>query len=329
MRVLTVTNMYPTAARPSYGAFVRSQVDSLIEEGHSVRVLFIDGSQSKMAYLSGFKAVSDEVAWFGPDLIHAHYGLTGFIATFPRRAQPLVLSLCGDDVLGTPTSDGGLTLRSRMGRLLSRLACARAGALIVKSEEMRKVVSDWGYGNVTVLPNGVDVEFFRPPNPAERNAARIRLGMAPDRIHILFPHTPYEVRKRLDLAQQVVTALGPEAELHVVYHQSREVLRDFYYAADVMILTSEWEGSPNVVKEAMACDLPTVSFDVGDVRWLVTGTRTHRVVSRRDVTAMAHEVDALVRSGLREGSERIKGELAAPIVARRISGIYDSLVARC
>ena len=325
MRVLTVTNMYPTSARPSYGAFVKSQVDSLIAHGHTIEVLFIDGSQSKKQYLAGFNAVTRKLSQFQPDLIHAHYGLTGFIAAYPQRMQPLVLSLCGDDVLGTPKPNGGLTLRSQIGRGLTRLACARAAALIVKSSEMRDAVAAWGYRNLTTIPNGVDVEFFKPPSADERAAARRRLALAPNRIQVLFPHTPYELRKRVDLAQQVVATLGTNAELQVVYHKTKEILRDYYHAADIMILTSEWEGSPNVVKEAMACDLPTVSFDVGDVRWLAAGTQAHRVVAKRDVAAMVREVGSLVKAGIRDGSERIQRELSATTVARRISDLYTAL----
>ena len=327
MRVLTVTNMYPSELRPSFGAFVKSQVESLIAIGHTVEVLFIDGSHSTLNYMKGFHDVNRAIEDFRPDVIHAHYGLTGFVAAYPGDSKPLVLSLCGDDVLGTPTPGGGLTLRSRLGLHLSRVACRRAAAIIVKSDEMKSVVTSWGLQNVTTIPNGVDVDFFRPPSAAERQEARTRLALAPDRLHVLFPHTPYELRKRVDLARQLVTLVRPVAELHVVYHESRKVLRDYYFASDVMILTSEWEGSPNVVKEAMACDLPTVSFDVGDASWLAAGTKSHRIVPRHDLQAMAHAISDLARTGLRDGSERIRTELSASAVAQRIDGIYSRVAA--
>lgn len=323
MRVLTITNMYPSADRPSFGAFVESQVESLIAIGHSVEVLFIDGSRTALNYVDGFLAVARAIGRFSPDIVHAHYGLTGFVAAYPNCSRPLVLSLCGDDVLGTPKPGGGLTLRSRLGQHLSRLACNRADAVIVKSDEMRTVVNSWGLLDVTTIPNGVNVDYFRPPSTTERRAARTRLAMAPGHLHVLFPHTPYELRKRVDLARQVVSILGPEAALHVVFHQPRDVLRDYYFACDVMVLTSEWEGSPNVVKEAMACNLPTVSFDVGDVRWVTSGTSSHRVVPRNDVQAMVDEIRCLERIGVRDGSERIRSELSASAIAQKISGIYD------
>lgn len=324
MRVLAVTNMYPSASRPSFGAFVKSQVDSLARMGHAVEVLFIDGSASTANYLTGFAAVGRTVRRFAPDVIHAHYGLTGFVAAYPRRPVPLVLSLCGDDVLGTPDGRGGRTARSRLGLRLSRLACARASGIIVKSGEMQQVVASWGFPAASVVPNGVDVEFFAPPTAAGRIAARQRLGLDPDRLQVLFPHTPYERRKRVDLAEQVVARYGHAAELQVVYHRAREVLRDYYHAADIMVLTSEWEGSPNVVKEAMACDLPTVSFDVGDVAWLTAGCRAHRVVPRYDVDAMVEVMAGILQSGVRDGSARIREMLSAEAIAARVTAIYEA-----
>lgn len=329
MRVLTVTNMYPTSTKPSFGAFVKSQVESLVVQGHDIEVLFIDGTGSKWNYMAGFDAVSRAVERFQPDVIHAHYGLSGFVAAYPRRSQPLVLSLCGDDVLGTPTAWGGLTLLSRLGTVLSRRACVRSAAIIVKSEEMRNVVARWGYSGATVIPTGVDISFFKPPTLEERRAARSRLELSTDSFQVLFPHTPYERRKRVDLAEQVVRLLGDNAQLQIVYHRPKDVLRDYYYAADVMILTSEWEGSPNVVKEAMACNLPTVCFNVGDVCWLSAGTQSHRVVPRYDVAAMVTSIRELVRLGVRDGYERIRRDLSAATTSVKISEIYDAVRQLC
>ena len=199
-----------------------------------------------------------------------------------------MLSLCGDDVLGTPTARGALTLLSRLGTALSQRACARSAAIIVKSAEMRNVVAGWGYppARTTIIPTGVDTSFFTPPTSEERCAARSPACAFNGPSRGCSTHTPYGRRSRVDLAEQVVRLLGDNAELQVVYHRPKNVLRDYYYAADVMILTSEWEGSPNVVKEAMACNLPTVCFDVGDVCWLSGGTQAHRVVPRHDVAGM-------------------------------------------
>jgi len=328
MRILTVTNMYPTPARQSYGAFVQSQVASLQEAGHDVDVLFIDGRTSKGAYLLAPMRIRARTRVFRPDLLHAHYGLTGFLAAAAFTSQPLVLSLCGDDVLGTPSASGGLTPISQLGRLLTRIACRAADQIIVKTAGMAAVIQSWGITGAAVVPNGVDTQFFRPPTATDRSEARQRLGFTDAKRHLLWPHTPYEYRKRCDLAQRAVATLGPNHSLHIVYHRPRTILRDYYYASDLMLLTSEWEGSPNTVKEAMACNLPTVSFDVGDVATLVEGTKSHRVVPRHALAAMIQDIKELLESGVRDGADRIASALSAAAVAARITRIYEAALNR-
>lgn len=324
MRILMATNMYPMKDRPSYGIFVKRQVDAIRALGHDIEALFINGSKYKTVYLSGFPRLARSVSRFRPTVIHAHYGITGFVAAFPKYA-PLVISLCGDDVLGTPDGKGGLTIKSKMIRELTKRACARADQLIVKSEEMGRIVESWGFKKPHVIPNGVDTEFFQP---LDKKAARARLGLDPGKKYILFPHTPYEVRKRVDLAEKVVENIrnsGHDAELLVVYHKAQSELLYYYSAADLMLLTSEWEGSPNAVKETMACNLPSVSFDVGDVRWLYEGTRSHRVVPIHDVQSMTGQALELLEtysSTRGDGRKKIEASLSGTSAALKVVDVY-------
>jgi teichuronic acid biosynthesis glycosyltransferase TuaC len=328
MRVLFATNMYPLPDRPSYGIFVKRQADALRALGHDLDEWFINGSSNAAVYLTGFPRLAREVRRFAPDLIHAHYGITGFIAAFPRCRVPLVVSLCGDDVLGAPRRAGGLTTKSRLIRRMTRLACARANQIIVKSQEMANVVASWGYDAPHVIPNGVDVDFFTAPETqADVLAARSRLGLDPGRRYLLFPSHAWEFRKRVDLAEEVTARVrrsGIDAELIRVFHKPQDVAADYFRACDVMLLTSEWEGSPNVVKEAMAASLPSVCFDVGDVGWLCRETQFHRVVPPHDVDGMTREVlDVLSRPGQRGDARlHIIRRLSGPQVARRIDAVY-------
>ena len=328
MKVLFATNMYPLPSRPSYGIFVKRQAEAVRSLGHDLCEWFIDGSGNALVYLTGFPRLAHAVGRFRPDVLHAHYGITGFIAAFPRCPAPLVLSLCGDDVLGAPRRNGGITLKSRVIRDMTRAACARAAQIIVKSEEMADIVESWGFRRPHVIPNGVDTQFFTPPaSAADVLHARHRLGLDPSRKYILFPSHAWEHRKRVDLAEHVTTRVrqaGVDVELLAVFHQPQAVVADYFRACDVMILTSEWEGSPNVVKEAMAATLPSVAFEVGDVRWLCSGTAFHRVVPRHDVEAMSREVLELlsVPHQRGDGRDRILALLSSDQVARRIDAVY-------
>lgn len=253
MRILFVTNMYPSAERPGYGAFVEHQAEGLRRHGHVVDVLEILGSKSKLNYAKAAVEVRRRTVHDGFDIVHAHYGLSAFPASC-RRATPLVITLHGSDVLG-----------SRLERSLTRAICRLADAVIVVSEEMRR----WIPG--TVVPCGVDLSVFTPHDRAE---ARRRLGLPTHALLVLFPFDPARRVKRYDLARAAVSQLeadGLDVRLVSVSGVHSSEMPWYYSASNAMILCSEREGSPTSVKEALACDLPVVATPVGDLCELFTG----------------------------------------------------------
>ena len=267
-RVLVVTNMYPTDDSPARGAFVRAQVHGLEKAGVETRVLHLDGRREKSVYWTGRKAVARASAAFAPDFVYAFYGLTGWVCL--AQPVPVVLTLAGDDILGTPRLQGGITLKSRAGIALSQWAALRSAVVCVQSEEMRQRL--WSRRlreRARVIPYGVDASRF---SPGDRAVARRRLGIADGRRLVIFPSTPTEPRKRLDLARaavEVARVSVPETDFQIVTGVSHDTMADYYRAADCTLLTSDWEGSPNVVKESLFCGTPVVTTDVGDVRsWI-------------------------------------------------------------
>jgi len=123
IRVLVVTNMYPSPDRPAYGNFVREQVESLRALGVVPGVLFIDGRTSRAEYARAIARVR-HAARGAFDLLHAHYGLTGFFAVLQSRL-PVVITFHGDDLLGTPGVDGRPTAKSRAPAAENRLSTDR------------------------------------------------------------------------------------------------------------------------------------------------------------------------------------------------------------
>lgn len=326
LRVLHATNMYPTSADPAYGAFVAAQVRSLSDAGVRVQLEFIDGRTHDTAYVTGLRRINRLSRSGGFDVVHAHYGLTGFVAAFQRL--PLVVTYYGDDLLGTPDSDGRVTWKSRLIRGLGALAARRADALICMSEGMRAALPRAAdRARAHVIANGVDVGRFAPGDRAE---ARARLGIDRAERLVLFPNTPGEPRKRLDLAEASVAQLaveGPAARLWVVTRVSHEQMPDYYRAADALLLTSDWEGSPNVVKEALCCDLPVVSVDCGDVRrWLALAPGCELVA--RDPRAIAASLARLLQHGARVDGAAVRHELDVHRVAERVMAVYHEAIAR-
>jgi len=163
------------------------------------------------------------------------------------------------------TLHGSDVLRGTFQPLLSRMIARIADATIVVSPEIA------GRCPGTVIPCGVDLEKFKR---TDRTRAREQLGLRVNGKVVLFPFDPERAVKRYDLADaavQLLRARGLDVSILPVWTVPNERMPLYYSAADVMILCSDTEGSPTSVKEALACDLPVVSTDVGDVRSMIAG----------------------------------------------------------
>lgn len=251
LKVLFVTNMYPDDDHPASGAFVSQQAEHLRKAGHQIDVLHIQSSKSRLKYLTSPVDVFARTRNKSYDVVHAHYGLSGFPALF-RYETPLVITLHGSDALV-----------GRIQPLISKTVCSFADAVIVVSKGISARIAG------EIIPCGIDLEVFRP---RDREAARARLGLPLRGKLVLFPFDPLRKIKRYELARAAVAALrDPEIQLLTVSGKPNEEMPWYYSAADAMVLCSESEGSPTSVKEALACNLPVVSTDVGDVREIMDG----------------------------------------------------------
>ena len=324
IRLLAVTNMYPSAARPAYGSFVREQVESLRAVGVDPHVLFIDGRTSKAEYLRDFRRVR-RAARGEFDLIHAHYGLTGFFALLQRRL-PVVITYHGDDLLGTTGLDGRLTLKSRVARALGRWAAARAHAVVVVSPELFEALPEGPTRQrAQVLPMGVDLARF---SPVPREEACRALFLDPGRRRVLFAADPRLPGKRFGLAEAAVRIArrhDASVELRVVNGMPPERMPLEMSACDALVLTSIHEGSPMVVKEALACNLPVVSVDVGDVAERTRGIAGCRLVPP-EPTAIASALGEVLHAGTRGDGRRVVESVSIGRVAEKLVTIYRSVL---
>jgi len=236
---------------------------------------------------------------------------------------PIVISFMGDDVLGQPRADGSITPAGHFYRLSSFLLARVASQVIVKSAEMKRRL---GLASAHVIPNGVDLEFFCPmPMPEARRA----LGISPEKRLVLFPYDPQEPRKRFDLIEVAVRLARREIPSLEILHARgvpRLQMPLYMNAADVFVLASLFEGSPNAVKEAMAVNLPVIAVDVGDVRALISGCDGCAIVPR-DPQAMSAKIVEFCRRGARSsGRERIL-PLSIQTVAKQIVDVYRAALA--
>ena len=321
-RVLVVTNMYPNAETPARGAFVQAQVAGLTRAGVRTDVVHLDGRRRKSVYWTGRAQVADASRRFRPHFVYAFYGLSGWVCL--AQSAPMVLSLAGDDVLGTPTGRGGITLKSRVAVALSQWAAMRSAVVCVQSEEMRSRL--WSRAvreRAHVVPYGVDAQQF---HPGDRDEARRRLGIAPDVRLVIFPNTPTEPRKRIDLARAAIDVAArqvPNVDLRVVSGVNHDTMADYYRAADCTLLTSDWEGSPNVVKESLFCGTPVVTTDVGDVsRWVPLSKWS--VIAPRRAEDIGMAVASILRERRRENPSTFVATLSVDAVTATVLSLASA-----
>jgi len=296
-------------------SFFKHQVSALASIGVDGTTLSVPGqrrqddeetdSRSVVDYLRLHPAVFKRS--FGEyDLVHANYGLTGPAAlTQPRL--PVVLSLWGSDLMG------------KYGHL-SKLCARRADAVIVMSEPMADLLET----ECHVIPHGVDAERFEP---TPQSVAKERVGWDREGPHVLFPYPKEREVKDYPRAKAVVERtsqqLDADPTLHTLHGVAHEQMADYYNAADALLLTSKREGSPNSVKEALACNLPVVSTDVGDVAMRL-GPVTPSTVSDDDAELVAGLVDIL-RAGERSDGRDYAADISVEQMGARLLSVYESV----
>ena len=236
-----------------------SQGMSLRTLGPEVIFFDLEGRGIK-GYLSNIPRIRHMARLEKPDLLHAHYSLSGIVAALACTGIP-----CGVSLMGSDVNASGAAIRS----LLRLFAFFSWKFVIVKSDEMYRKL---GIRKAAILPNGVDRELFYPMDSGQ---ARARLHWDPAKKHILFASDPERPEKNYALARTALDLLEKEAppfDVHFLQGIPFEEVVYHYNAADVLLLTSRHEGSPNVIKEAMACNCPIVATNVGDVADVTAGT---------------------------------------------------------
>jgi len=286
---------------------VLNQGKSLENEGIEVEFYTIIGKGFR-GYLRNVVRIRSHLSKNKYDLIHAHYWLSGIIASL-AGARPLIVSL-----MGTEARTG------RLSRAIIRHFSRNVwDHTIVKSSRIREELN---LTKASILPNGIDLERFKPMT---REEAKKNVVMGSGKF-ILFASDPSRSEKNYLLAEEAVRRAGIEKDqLYVVNNQPHELMSYFMNAGDVLLLTSFWEGSPNVIKEAMACGLPIVSTDVGDVREVFDGTEGCYITSY-DPDEIADKLKCALQFGRRTtGREKIK-HLDEKIIAKKLTGIYTNLL---
>jgi len=318
--------MYPTEARPGFGIIVHRLAEAIGRLGADVEVLAISGDRGRFDYLSSRRRVQDAVRRFRPDVVHVHFGYS-IVAT--TSGYPRVVSFYGDDLNGESVGrENTITLKSRVGRLVSERAATLADRSIAVSESLRqRIRSRAARERCAVIRDAVDTSLFRP---IEQHVAREQLGVRHDAKLVLFPHSLVQRTKRLDLARDTIERLrlrDDSVELWVVNGRSPEEMPLYYAAADALIVTSDLEGGPSCVKEALACGLPVVSVPVGDQQVLNEAWNIC-FLADRNAEALGAAIEAAFRFRGCPRVNRLPSELVLSHAAGRVIDVYGDAIDR-
>ncbi|SIR44127.1 glycosyltransferase [Pontibacter lucknowensis] len=300
--------------------FIKAQGESLQKAGIEVAYFPIKGKGLR-GYLQAGGQLRQHLKYHRYDLIHAHFSLSGWSAVLGAGSTPVILSLMGDDAQGDYIGVNKIRFSSRFFMLSSILIQPFVRAIISKAPNLEKYV--YQKHKSYIVPNGIDTKTFIP-NPA---GYREELGLDPAKKLVLFLGSQERVGKNYPLAQQAVAHLNlPDVQLINPFPIPHDAIPKYMNSADVLVVPSFMEGSPNVIKEAMACNCPIVATDVGDIRWVMGDTEGCYLASFQveDFAEKIHRALEFAQTKRRTtGRQRIERlGLDADTIAQKVISIY-------
>ena len=310
MRVLFVASGKQGGVNP----IIKNQGESLRRAGVELDYYALSGGGWK-GYIKNIKPLREAIKKGGYDVVHAHYSWTAYITGIAMRGMkvPMVVSLMGNDILDHwwyPV----------LARMVAK--CKPWKAVIVKSQEMKNRV---GMPYANVIPNGVNMEKFHELPQTE---CQKKLGWDSSKKHVLFPARVEDTRKNWPLANAAVQMQNSDIELHPFKNTPNDETPIWYNAADAVVLPSFYEGSVNALKEAMACNRPVVTTDMGDCRERIEGCEGCYVANTYEVEEFAELLGkALEFGGKTKGRERLVADgIADYQIAERLITIYKNIL---
>lgn len=283
--------------------FIKQQVESVLRNGINAKYFFVE-RKGCFGYLISLPKLYKKVKEFKPDLIHAHYGLSGLFANLQRKV-PVVTTFHGSDINNPKV------------RQLSKITMVLSAHSVFVSSKLANLASS--KNNYTILSCGIDLNTFFPMDKTE---ARKRTGLEfRDKI-ILFAGSFGNKVKNYPLAQRTVKHLDQNIKLMELKGYTQSEVNLLLNACDAALLTSFSEGSPNFIKEALACNCPIVATDVGDIKE-ITGGIPGTYICNFSAREIAEKLAGVLSSDARTNGREKIFHLDMDLTARKLIEIYE------
>lgn len=303
MRILIVASIKKTY----YAPFIIEQANSIIALGHTIEYFGVNGSGIN-GYLKNLSSLKNKIKQFKPDIIHAHYGLSGLLACL-QRSVPVVVTYHGSDI------------NVKSVRVFSKIAmCLSAFNIFVSP---KNVVLAKAKKKYVLQPCGVDLQTIVS---LEKTYARKQMNLSDSDKIIVFSGAFDNTVKNSALAKEAVFLMHGVRLIELKAYTKNEV-NLLFNAADCLLMTSFTEGSPQVIKEAMASGCPIVSVDVGDVKEITSGIDGCYIAVRSPEDIAEKLKLALNFNGKTQGRQRIiELGLDNESIAKRLISIYENIL---
>jgi teichuronic acid biosynthesis glycosyltransferase TuaC len=318
MKVLFITNMFPVPDYIYFGIHVKEQIDALKkDQGVDGEVYFINGRESKYNYFKSIAALRRKIDKGSYDLIHIHYGISGLFLLFYEPKIPVFVTLHSGELFQKKGYINHL-----MQKNLTMAIVKRVNKVIVLNDTMTAMLNRYT-DKLIKLPCGTDLSLFENARPSIK-AGSFTIG---------FPGNKARPEKNYVLFAQIVAELRKIGEVNVIefHNLTRGEVIAGLTKIDVLLMTSTVEGSPQIIKEAMACNRPIVSTNVGDVQDLLSGVLHSAVLSTFNPSDFVASVTEIMNLPEEErftnGREKlIEMGLNSTKVSERIYHLYEKFV---
>lgn len=307
MKVLIVASLNSGKFSP----FVTEQAETIKKYGCQIDYYGVEG-KGILGYYSNRSKLLEKIHSFQPDLIHAHYGLSGLLAVLQNEVPVIT------------TFHNGETL-SFVPNFFSSIGAMRAKHVVYVAEHIRKL-SYYKAKHYSIIPCGINLDDCKITS---YEVARKQLGFEDNKKYILFGGAFDNLRKNYPLLKKAVELL-PNNKYIVCLEmkglsRSECVLR--MCACDLFALPTKSEGSPQALKEAMACNCPIVATDVADIKHLLGDVTGHYICSFNPKNVADQISNAFAYNKRTNGRQRIIDlGLSNDLVAKRLVGIYQQVL---